>query len=182
MSFLESPPLSPSQAKDSSELTKNFNLPASNRQTISTPAKFIQLDFESLTACKGLSNQYSCLGVWFSGAIALQPSNPAVARHSRSQVLMPVASLTGITVQFPCAINIAGAFVMGSKPLVITAFDANIDSIEKISTVVTYSIPPSAEQLLPQPHHRLEVKGSNIVKLVFFSAAPFIWGDLFFYQ
>ncbi|MBD2041577.1 hypothetical protein [Microcoleus sp. FACHB-672] len=182
MSFLESPPLSPSQGKGSSELTKNFNLPASNRQTISTPAEIIQLDFESLTALEGLSNQYSCLGVRFSGAIALQPSNPALARYSRSQVLMPVANLTGITVQFPCALNTAGASVMGSKPVVVTAFDANNDSIEKISTQVTYSISPSAEQFLPLPHNRLEVKGLNIVKLVFFSAAPFILDDLFFYQ
>ncbi|MBD1937453.1 hypothetical protein [Microcoleus sp. FACHB-68] len=174
MSLIKSPLLSPSPAKNLSE--------ASSQHTISTPAEFIQLDFENITAFEGLSDQYSCLGVWFSGAIALQPSNPAFAAHSGSQVLMPVASLTGITVRFPCTINTAGAFVMGSKPVVVTAFDANNDPIEKISTAVTYSISPSAEQLIALPYNRLEVKGSNIVKLVFFSAAPFILDDLFFYK
>lgn len=180
VSFLKSSLLSPSQATGLPELKKDLNLSDSSRQSMLTPHELIQLDFDHLTACAGLGDQYSCSGVLFRGAMALQSSNPGFAPHSGSWVLMPVASLTGITVQFPSGITIASAFVMGSKPVVVTAFDANNVQIENVTIELTYSISPSATQPDAFPHHQLKVKGANMIKLVFFSAAPFVLNALFF--
>ena len=155
-------------------------MPEDFRQMPPAQPAFIQLDFENLKGFEPLSDQYASSGVRFEGAIALQPSNPAFAPPSASRVLMPLVNQTGITVYFRRPACSAGAFVIGTKPVVLVAFDSDGNRLSEINTDANYVISPVGELPKPLPHHRLEVTGTPISKVVFYSNAPFILDDFFF--
>ncbi len=180
VSFIESISLPNSRSASASDLIRDFCLAEGFRQSPPAPPAPIQLDFQNLKAFEQLSDQYACSGVRFEGAIALQPSNPAFVPPSASQVLMPLVNQTGITVYFRRHASSAGAFVIGTKPVVLVAFDSDGNLLREINTGANYLISPAGELPTPLPYHRLEVKGTHIAKVVFYSNAPFILDDFFF--
>ncbi|MBW4495566.1 MAG: hypothetical protein KME26_21270 [Oscillatoria princeps RMCB-10] len=180
MSFIESISIPNSLSAPAPDLIRDFGFAEGFRQMPPAQPAFIQLDFENLKGFEQLSDQYASSGVRFEGAIALQPSNPAFVPPSASQVLMPLVNQTGITAYFPRPASRAGAFVIGTKPVVLAAFDADGNRLREINTDANYVISPAGELPKPLPHHRLEVTGTPIAKVVFYSNAPFILDDFFF--
>lgn len=176
MSLLESQPILSSRAASSSELTRDFRSGAGSSPRLLLP-RLLQLNFEDLAAFEPVGDRYANLGVHFTGAVALMPSNPAFPPRSGSQVLMPVANQLGITVELRHPARRVGAFAIGSQPVKITAFDKDNNRIDRAGTEASCEISRTGQQ----PHHRLEVQGRDIVKVVFDSAAPFILDDVFFY-
>jgi hypothetical protein len=140
----------------------------------------IQLNFQSLSAFDRVTNQYGRWGVQFLGAIAIQPSNPAFVPHSGSLALMPLTNQTKLTAAFAQAIQKVSAFVIGTKRVVLTAFDENGNILGQVNSNTAQAVEPEKAPQARLPVQRLALEGWNIAKVIFHSDAPFILNDFCF--
>lgn len=139
----------------------------------------VQLDFEDLTACESVQDQYGHLGLRFEGAIALQPSNPAFRPRSGQTALIPANTTPGITIHFRSSPQRIGAFVAGTRPVSLAAFDASHKLLSRQSIGQRRPLKDQADLTPSLPQQQLEVSGHNIARVVFSSDAPFILDDFF---
>lgn len=140
--------------------------------------RLIRLDFENLRAFERVTDQYRHMGVCFSGAIAIEPSNPAFTAKSGSTVLMPTGNLMSLIAYFDKPSCWAGAFVCSTRIVVLTAYDQEGNFLGQTSTVANLpSLPDGQSESLPQ---QLELNRHGIAKVEFHSYVPFTLDDFFF--
>lgn len=139
--------------------------------------KLIRLDFKDLKPFEQVRDRYRHLGVGFSGAIALQPSNPAFSIKSGSFVLMPMGNLMSLSACFDKPIGWAGALVCSSRIVVLAAYDRDGNFLGQTSTIGKSYHPEDREESTSQ---QLQLNLPNIAKLEFYSCVPFTLDDFFF--
>ncbi|HEY9848388.1 MAG TPA: hypothetical protein V6D28_02940 [Leptolyngbyaceae cyanobacterium] len=140
--------------------------------------KLVRLDFNDLKQFEQVSDRYRHLGVGFSGAIALQPSNPAFPNKSGSFVLMPMGNLMSLSAYFYKPIGWAGALVCSSRIVVLAAYDKEGNFLGQTSTIGKSSNLEDREE--ESTSQQLQLNFPNIVKLEFYSCLPFTLDDFFF--
>jgi hypothetical protein len=145
-------------------------------------SRMLRLDFQDLTAFERVTEQYRHLGVYFSGAIALEPSNPAFPPQSTPFVLMPLGHEMMITVSFDTLASRIGALVCGAGSIVLTAFDSEGKILKQASTTASPWFALNNQERDAWPQQQLELNGHGIAKVMFHSNSPFILNNLFFSQ
>lgn len=136
------------------------------------------LDFSDLTEFQVVQDHYRHLGLHWSGAIAISPSNPAFGVQLPRLVLMPQSGQVSISVQFASPQCLTGACVTGAQQIKLTLFDAQNQPIaEQIAGNIRYVTSMAASVAVAT--YRLELLSENIMKAEFCSHAPFILSDLF---
>ena len=136
--------------------------------------KLIRLDFEDLQPFERITDQYAHIGVRFSGAIALAPSNPAFTAKSGSQVLMPMGNLMSLNAYFDQPTCWAGAFVCSTRIVVLTAYDRDGNFLAQTSTAANNS------HLAESSPQQLELNRRGSAKVEFSCYVPFTMDDFFF--
>lgn len=136
----------------------------------------VRLDFQDLKAFERVTDQYQHLGVEFSQAIALSPSNPAFGRPTGSMAVMPPSHQKSITVSFLRSIAKVGAYVSNVRPVTLTAYDKDDNSLGSASSQPCSSLEPG----VPLEQQLLELEIEGVAYVTFHSDAPFILNDLFF--
>lgn len=130
----------------------------------------VKVDFQQLTAFERVSDRYEHLGVRFSEAIALEPSNPTFG--TGYLVLMPVANRKSITAHFNHPVRKLEARVSAASPVTLTAFDRHGNPL----CLVSCTCKSEDEQILPRQRLELEIEG--IAKVMFYCEAPFVLEEL----
>lgn len=145
---------------------------------IPTISQMIQLDFQDLTAFECVTEQYRHLGVHFSDAIALEPSNPAFLPKIGTCALMPLGQETILTASFDQPTSWVGSYVCGAGSVILTAFDQTGKILAQVTTTAG-SIAPGQKvsSCIEQP---LELNRAGIAKVMFHSSQPFILKDFYF--
>lgn len=146
---------------------------------IPTCTKTIRLDFQDLSGFERVTEQYSHLGVHFSDAIALEPSNPAFVAKTGNLVLMPLGYEMILSASFDSPTFWMGAYVCGAGSVILTAFDQTGKILAQVSTT------PSSGVAAIQPKgtgigQQLELNRAGIAKVMFHSSEPFILKDFYF--
>lgn len=124
----------------------------------------VRIDLEDLKCFEVVERQYQELGVTFSNAIAIQPSNPAFPAYSGSIVLFgsPRDGWLEATFEFP--VQFVSGFVTGSRRTVLVAFDANGKPVARTEAPDTNLA--GAETEVP-PNLQLSLKAANIYRVTF---------------
>lgn len=140
--------------------------------------RLIRLDFKDLKPFEQVKDRYRHLGVGFSGAIALQPSNPAFLTKSGSFVLMPMGNLMSLSAYFDKSISWVGALVCSTRIVVLAAYDRNGKFLGQTSTIGKSSHLEDREA--ESTSQQLQLNLPNIAKLEFYSSEPFTLDDFLF--
>jgi hypothetical protein len=85
----------------------------------------VRLDVEDLECFEVVNDQFADLGVTFTNAVALTPSNPSYPPHSGTKVLMGAPKSGWLEATFLRPVQFVGAFVTSSRCAVLAAFDSN---------------------------------------------------------
>ncbi|MEB3356968.1 MAG: hypothetical protein VKK04_09595 [Synechococcales bacterium] len=99
-----------------------------------TKQAHIQLDLEGLQCFEVVHQQYQQLGVVFTNAIALRPSNPAFPPHSGHMVLMGAPKNGFLEAIFTKPTSFVSACITGSRRTVVSAFDHSGKLVETVQT------------------------------------------------
>lgn len=90
------------------------------------PPAELRLDFEGLDCFEAVEAQFADLGVTFSNAIALHPSNPAYPPLAgKTAVLMGAPKSGWLEACFRRPVRFVSGSVTSSRHIVMAAFDAN---------------------------------------------------------
>lgn len=143
------------------------------RGSVTGSPESVKLDFQELTAFERVGDRYRHLGVTFSEAIALEPSNPTFQPRAGSLVLMPLADRRSITVDFCHPVRQLEAYVSGARSVTLTAFDRDGKPLCLIGCSCQGADP---DRMLPRQQLKLDIEG--IAKVMFHSNAPFILEQL----
>lgn len=146
---------------------------------IPTSQKTLQLDFQALTAFERVTDRYRHLGVGFSNAIAIEPSNPAFLSKTGSFVLMPLGNEMILNASFDFPTSWVGAYVCGARSVILTAFDQTGKIIAQVTTAASSSVAPSHTNSSCS-WQQLELNRSGIAKVMFHSSEPFIIKEFYF--
>jgi hypothetical protein len=146
---------------------------------ISTCLKTIRLNFQTLSAFERVTEQYSHLGVRFSNAIAIEPSNPAFLSKTGCFVLMPLGQETILNASFDSPRSWVGAYVCGAGSVILTAFDQKGKILAQVTTAASPSVAPSQGRGSCMGQH-LELNRCGIAKVMLHSSEPFILQDFYF--
>lgn len=170
----------PVMLNDKPPVRGSYRVQHDGQWVISTVANkvkpLVQLDFEDLELFEAVTTQYQHLGVIFTDAIALKPSNPSFQRRRGDRVLVPRTQEKSITLTFEDLVERVGAYVTGAKPIALTIFDQNDQVLAHTCTYQPEDL-MKEEGFIPQ---RLKIEGVGIAKAIFHSEAPFTLDDLFF--
>jgi hypothetical protein len=146
---------------------------------IATCVKTIRLNFQALTAFEPVTEQYCHLGVRFSDAIALEPSNPAFLPKTGCFVLMPLGQEMILTASFDSPTSWVGGEVCGAGSVILTAFDQTGKILAQVTTKASPGV--AANQGKGSCFwQQLELNRSGIAKVMFHSSEPFIIKDFYF--
>lgn len=124
----------------------------------------VRLDLEDLRCFEKVEHQYQDLGVTFSNAIAISPSNPAFPSYSGSIVLFGSPRDGWLEAKFEFPVQFVSGFVTGSRRTVLIAFDANGKPIAQTEVPDTNLANSNTE--VP-PNLQLSLKASNICRVTF---------------
>lgn len=136
-------------------------------------AECIQLNFSDLEEFESVQDHYQSLGIYFEGAIALKPSNPAFATDPETLVVTPETGQSSIAVRFRSLQKMVGARVTASQQIKLTLFNQD----DQLIAEQWAGAPQYLQSLTPEqnfPDHQLEVLAESIAKVEFSSDAPFI--------
>ena len=154
----------------------NFSLPATSAGQFQP----VYLEFEDLPEFDPVDQQYASLGIHFTGAIAIRPSNPIFIPSSGTMVLMPSKAQQGITAEFCQPLSLVRAIVVGTQPVTLTALDINGQLISQVSIgSYRYTWASDLDQLTPLPQQHLQLQANEIAAVIFNSDAPFTLDNLF---
>ncbi|MBW4519493.1 MAG: hypothetical protein KME16_07300 [Scytolyngbya sp. HA4215-MV1] len=134
----------------------------------------VQLNFQNLSAFERITDQYANQGIKFDGAIALEPSNPLFQTGIGKLVLMPISNQACFSAQFNGDLRQVDVFVSSARPVCLTAYDAEGNLIDQISSDWQQIFSEEGEMRNPLPIQKLELRTANIAKIVLQSYAPFI--------
>ena len=146
---------------------------------IPTCLKAIRLNFQALTAFERVTEQYRHLGVRFSDAIALEPSNPAFMPKTGSFVIMPLGQEMILNASFESPTDWVGAYVCGAGSVILTAFDQTGKILAHVTKQASSSVAPSQTKGSCS-WQQLELNRCGIAKVMFHSSEPFILKDFYF--
>lgn len=140
------------------------NAPAELSTREITTTTCVRIDLEDLRSFEVVERQYQDLGVTFSNAIAIKPSNPAFPPYSGAIVLFgsPRDGWLEATFEFP--VQFVSGFVTGSRRTVLIAFDANGKPIARTESPDRNLV--SGESAVP-PNLQLSLKANNICRVAF---------------
>ncbi|MCT7965557.1 hypothetical protein NG799_04310 [Laspinema sp. D1] len=122
----------------------------------------IILDLEALNCFEVVERQFENLGVIFSNAIALAPSNPAFPSKSGRIVVMGAPKSGAIEVTFLQPVRLVNSLVTSSRRTVLSAYNEQGEQIAEVETLgpnlagSPSLIPPNAELIINVPNiHRV---------------------------
>jgi hypothetical protein len=124
----------------------------------------VRIDLEDLKCFEVVERQYQDLGVTFSNAIAIEPSNPAFPAYSGSIVLFgsPRDGWLEATFEFP--VQFVSGFVTGSRRTVLVAFDVNGKPVAR-TEAPDANLAGSGTEV--PPNLQLSLKAANIYRVTF---------------
>ncbi|MBD2460368.1 hypothetical protein H6G89_04860 [Oscillatoria sp. FACHB-1407] len=126
----------------------------------------VRLDMEDLESFEVVHDQFKDLGVTFTNAVALTPSNPAYPTRSGNKVLIGAPKSGWLEATFLKPVRFVGGFVTSSRCAVLAAFDhENKPVAQAKSTSANLNVPGSK---LP-PNVQLSLTGENIHRIRFYS-------------
>jgi hypothetical protein len=132
-----------------------------------TALPYIQLDLEGLACFAGVDQQFESLGVTFSNAIALHPSNPAYPTQSgKTTVLMGAPKSGWLEASFRSPVRFVSGSVTSSRRTVLAAFDANNTQLVQIESLGANLASADSE---PPPNTELSLRANDIHRIVFYS-------------
>lgn len=123
----------------------------------------IRLDLEELQCFEVVDRQFQQLGVVFSNAIALHPSNPAFPPRSGMIVLMGSPKNGWVEAIFPTPAHYVSGFVTSSHRTILMAFDGNNQPIASTETTDINS----ADDATAAPNTQLSLNAPNIHRVLF---------------
>jgi len=135
-------------------------------------AKLIELVFDELTLFEPVNDQYQDLGMYFEGAVAIQPSNPAFRPASDSFVLMPETVGFPLVVTLDVPVQQVTAIVNGARQVRMTSFDRHNNVLAHERT--TAHLLHSTGAIESFPWQTLKASVMGIARVVFTSDAPFL--------
>ncbi|MEO0537000.1 MAG: hypothetical protein AAF215_24470 [Cyanobacteria bacterium P01_A01_bin.123] len=92
----------------------------------------IHIELDNLDRFTVVTDQFADIGVTFHNAIAIKPSNPVYPTHSGERVLIGAPSSGWLSATFHQPVAWVGAYVTGSRSVLMSAFDATDRLLTKI--------------------------------------------------
>lgn len=133
-------------------------------EVLTCQTRCVRLDWEELDRFTVVDCQYESLGVVFTNAIAISPSNPAYPAYSGSIVLMGSHRSGYLEAIFLQPAHFVSGFVTSSRRTMMTAFDAENREIAQIQTPEP-NLAGSASST--QPNLFLQLTAKNIHRVTF---------------
>lgn len=124
----------------------------------------VRLDWEDLQCFDVVDRQFEELGVTFSNAVALRPSNPAYPPYSGVMLLMSAPKSGWLEVTFLRPVRFVSGFVTSSRRTVMTAFDGNNCPVAKTETLEPNL---SGAYTACSPNMHLDLNAANICRVTF---------------
>jgi hypothetical protein len=124
----------------------------------------VQLDFEDLSSCTIVADQFEAQGVRFANAIALRPSNPAYRSDSGEIVLMGAPKSGYLEARFLRPVQFVSGSVTSSRRTVLTVFDEHNQTIACTETPGTNLAESGAAYPANMP---LRLSAANIHRVTF---------------
>lgn len=94
----------------------------------------VELDFDELQTFETVSTQFCHLGVTFTNAIALMPSNPAFPSYGGQLVLMGCPKGGWLEATFDQPVQRVSGHITSSRPTVMAAFDEHNRPVAQTQT------------------------------------------------
>jgi len=145
------------------------NLPAQVDEypTLSgTGLRNIPLNLEKLKSFEVVDRQFADLGVTFTNAIAIQPSNPAFPPRSGTMVLIGGPRSGWLEASFRDPVCCVSCFVTSSRQMVLSAYDDNDQLLAQVE------IPESnlaGSDSAIGPNSKLTLQVPNIRRITFYA-------------
>ena len=133
-------------------------------EVLTCQTRCVRLDWEELDRFTAVNRQYESLGVVFTNAIAITPSNPAYPAYSGSIVLMGSHKSGYLEAIFLQPAHFVSGFVTSSRRMVMTAFDAENREVSQTQTPEPNLAGSGAST---QPNLFLQLTGKNIHRVTF---------------
>lgn len=142
------------------------------------PSGLVHLNFCGLQSLTMVRDQYQMWGVRFSGAIALQPSNPAFANPEQPVGLMPSTDRTPLMIYFDQPRQFVQANLVGAKQIIVRGFNrANQCVEEQYLGQSSFLCCPNLDALT---RHEVQLWAPEIVRIEIDSEAPFLLHNLLY--
>ncbi|MDX2213102.1 MAG: hypothetical protein SFY66_07420 [Oculatellaceae cyanobacterium bins.114] len=126
----------------------------------------VRLDMEDLESFEVVHDQFKDLGVTFTNAVALTPSNPAYPTRSGTKVLIGAPRSGWLEATFLKPVRFVGGFVTSSRCAVLAAFDHNNQPVAQTKSSAANLAVAGAK--VP-PNVQLTLSGENIHRIRFYS-------------
>jgi len=140
--------------------------PVSNLPAQADGPKCIALNLEKLKSFEVVDRQFADLGVTFTNAIALQPSNPAFPPRSGTMVLIGGPRSGWLEGNFLYPVCCVSCFVTSSRQMVLSAYDADDQLLAQVE------IPESnlaGSDSAIAPNSKLTLQVPNISRITFYA-------------
>lgn len=131
-----------------------------------TAPKCIALNLENIKSFEVVDQQFADLGVTFTNAIALQPSNPAFPPRSGTMVLIGGPRSGWLEASFREPVSCVSCFVTSSRQMVLSAYDDNDKLLAQVE------IPESnlaGSDSAIAPNSKLTLQVPNIRRITFYA-------------
>lgn len=92
----------------------------------------VRIDLEDLDRFTFVTDQFAEVGVTFKNAVAIEPSNPMYPPKSGNRVLIGAPSSGWLSATFHQPVAWVGAYITGSRSVLMSAFDAADRLLAKI--------------------------------------------------
>lgn len=132
---------------------------------VSTPT-CVQIDLEELECFQAVDSQFEELGITFSNAIALQPSNPAFPPHAGNTVLMGAPKPGFLEAIFHQPVRFVRGFVTSSRPATLAAYDREGNLLTS-TELPTGNLAGSSSEIAPNA--QLSISAADIHRITFYA-------------
>ncbi len=130
-----------------------------------TELAFKELNLKQLQPFEVVEDQFHDLGVQFSNAIALVPSNPAYPSVNAQLVLMGSPKRGWLEATFATPVKFVTGYVTSSRRTVMAAFDETDTPVAQIETGANLA---GSGSTIP-PNVPLSLRGKNIRRVTFYT-------------
>ncbi len=127
--------------------------------------EFKELNLKELQPFEVVEDQFQKLGVQFSNAIALVPSNPAYPSANAQLVLMGSPKRGWLEATFATPVKFVTGYVTSSRRTVMAAFDETDTPVAQIETGANLA---GSGSTIP-PNVPLSLRGKNIRRVTFYT-------------
>ena len=142
-------------------------------------SSLLKLDFGDLPSFTTVHNQYQAWGVVMTGAMAIQPSNPAFIDAEHSTGLMAAVGSQPLTIHFQQMQQMASLSLVGAQQITLRAYDLHNHLLTQ-QQVGQPDYCQSRQVSSTCVRHQVLLAAKGMVRLEVYSDAPFLLHGLIY--